>query len=71
MRLDCLPLTIELAATRVRTLSLPQFRDHLVQRLPLLREGAVDLPDRQRAMEDTIGWSYSLLLRSSDNASAG
>lgn len=60
-RLDCLPLAIELAAAWVRTLSLPQLRDHLARRLPLLRKGAADLPDRQRTMEDAIGWSYSLL----------
>jgi predicted ATPase/transcriptional regulator with XRE-family HTH domain len=60
-RLDCLPLAIELAAAWVRALPLPQLRDHLTRRLPLLREGSVDLPDRQRTMEDAIGWSYSLL----------
>jgi predicted ATPase/DNA-binding XRE family transcriptional regulator len=60
-RLDCLPLAIELAAARVRVLALPQLRDHLAHRLPLLRGGAVDLQDRQRTIEDTIGWSYSLL----------
>ncbi len=60
-RLDCLPLAIELAAAWVRVLPLPQLRDHLACRLPLLREGAADLPDRQRTMEDAIGWSYGLL----------
>ncbi len=60
-RLDGLPLAIELAAARVRALSLQQLHDHLARRLPLLRAGAADLPDRQRTMEDTIGWSYQLL----------
>jgi predicted ATPase/transcriptional regulator with XRE-family HTH domain len=62
-RLDCLPLAIELAAAWVRVLPVPQLRDHLARRLPLLRAGAADLPDRQRTMEDAIGWSYSLLSR--------
>ncbi|MDE3231592.1 MAG: tetratricopeptide repeat protein [Chloroflexota bacterium] len=60
-RLDCLPLAIELAAVWVRVLPLPQLRDRLARRLPLLRAGAADLPDRQRTMEDAIHWSYSLL----------
>lgn len=60
-RLDCLPLAIELAAARVRVLALPQLRDHLAHRLPLLRGEAMDLPDRQRTIEDTIAWSYNLL----------
>ncbi|HKS71066.1 MAG TPA: helix-turn-helix domain-containing protein, partial [Ktedonobacterales bacterium] len=60
-RLDCLPLAIELAAAHARVLSLPQLRDSLARRLPLLRDGAADLPDRQRTMEDAIGWSYDLL----------
>lgn len=60
-RLDCLPLAIELVAAHVRVRSLPQLRNSLARRLPLLHDGAVDLPDRQRTMEDTIGWSYDLL----------
>ncbi|HEV7129585.1 MAG TPA: hypothetical protein VGN32_19275, partial [Ktedonobacterales bacterium] len=60
-RVDCLPLAIELAAVQVRMLSLRQLLEHLTPRLPLLRGGAPDLPARQRAMEDAIGWSYDLL----------
>lgn len=60
-RLDCLPLAIELAAAQVRVLSLPQLHNHLERRLPLLGDGATDLPDRQRTMGDAIGWSYGLL----------
>lgn len=61
LRVDCLPLAIELAAVQVRVLSLPQLSEQLAQRLPLLRGGARDLPARQRTMEDAIGWSYDLL----------
>lgn len=61
-RVDCLPLAIELVAAQVRALALPQLRDHLAaHRLALLRDGARDLPARQRAMDDAIGWSYNLL----------
>ncbi len=61
-RVDRLPLAIELVAAQVRTLALPRLRDHLAaHRLALLRGGARDLPARQRAMADAIGWSYNLL----------
>ena len=60
-RVDCLPLGIELVAPQVRMLSLTGIRNQLKQRLPLLRDGARDLPDRQRTMQDAIGWSYDLL----------
>lgn len=60
-RVECLPLAIELAAGWTRLFSLPQLREGLAERLRLLRDGARDLPQRQRTMEDAIGWSYELL----------
>ncbi len=60
-RLDRLPLAIELAATHVKTFSLPDLHERLTQRLALLRDGARDLPARQQTMEDAIAWSYELL----------
>jgi predicted ATPase/transcriptional regulator with XRE-family HTH domain len=60
-QVDCLPLAIELAAMHVKVLALPLLREHLTSRLTLLREGAQDLPERQRTLQSAIAWSYELL----------
>ena len=61
LRLDGLPLAIELATARLRIFSPDALRSRLSNRLKLLRGGARDLPERQQTLRDTIDWSYELL----------
>jgi predicted ATPase/DNA-binding SARP family transcriptional activator len=59
--LDGLPLALELAATRTRLLGPRELLARLERRLPLLRGGPRDLPERQQTLAATIDWSYQLL----------
>src|SRR6185437_1484326 len=60
-RLDGLPLAIELAAARTKLLSPSAILDRLQSRLGLLTGGALDLPERQQTLRNTIDWSHELL----------
>jgi predicted ATPase/DNA-binding CsgD family transcriptional regulator/transcriptional regulator with XRE-family HTH domain len=61
VRLDGLPLAIELAAARTRLLSPRMVLERLGQRLSLLHWEAQDLPVRQHTLRAAIAWSNDLL----------
>ena len=59
--LDGVPLALELAAARIRTLAPAAMLARRDRRLPLLSAGAKDLPPRQQNLRRTIEWSTQLL----------
>ncbi|MEU3459162.1 BTAD domain-containing putative transcriptional regulator [Streptomyces sp. NPDC006733] len=59
--LDGLPLAVELAAARVRVLSVPEIARRLGDRFALLRGGARDAPERHRTLQAVVEWSWNLL----------
>jgi predicted ATPase/DNA-binding SARP family transcriptional activator len=60
-RLDGIPLALELAASRVRALSVQELVERLDDRFRLLAAGHRDAPPRQRTLRATIDWSWDLL----------
>jgi predicted ATPase/Tfp pilus assembly protein PilF len=61
LRVDGLPLAIELAASRTRLLSLEQMASRLGDRLQLLTGGSRTALPRQQTLRSTIEWSYDML----------
>ncbi|MFE7722575.1 BTAD domain-containing putative transcriptional regulator [Nocardia rhizosphaerihabitans] len=59
--LDGLPLAIELAAARVRTMSVAEIESRLEHRFALLRSGDRAAPQRHRTLHAVIAWSWNLL----------
>ncbi len=59
--LDGLPLAIELAAARTKTLSIEEITRRLDDRFNVLSDPTSRKPERRRALRATIGWSYELL----------
>jgi predicted ATPase/DNA-binding NarL/FixJ family response regulator len=58
--LDGLPLAIELAATRLRVLSIEELTGRLSSRFALLRGGSRTSVGRQRTLRAVVDWSYEL-----------
>jgi predicted ATPase/DNA-binding CsgD family transcriptional regulator len=59
-RLDGIPLAIELAAVRLKTLSIEQVLDRLDDRFRILAEGERAAPPHRRTLRAALDWSYAL-----------
>jgi len=69
-RLDGLPLAIELAAARVRTMTVEEVRRRLDDLFDLLRSRDRSAPERHRTLTAVIEWSWDLLDRAEQEGMA-
>jgi predicted ATPase/class 3 adenylate cyclase len=60
-RLDGIPLALELAAARMRSMSIGQINERLNDRFKLLTGGSRVAMERQQTMRALVNWSYDLL----------
>jgi predicted ATPase len=60
-RLDGLPLAVELAAAKVRVMSVAEIERRIDDRFALLRGGSRDAPERHQTLLAVIDWSWNLL----------
>jgi predicted ATPase/DNA-binding CsgD family transcriptional regulator len=61
VRLDGLPLAIELCAPMVKVFSLKEIADRIEKDMDAIPGGPRDLPARQQTLRDSIQWSYDIL----------
>jgi tetratricopeptide (TPR) repeat protein len=62
-RLEGIPLALELAAARVRSLTVPEINTRLTDRYKLLTGGGRVLQERQQTLRALVDWSYELLTK--------
>ncbi|WP_394942284.1 BTAD domain-containing putative transcriptional regulator [Psychromicrobium sp. YIM B11713] len=67
-RLDGLPLAIELAAARIRTMSVSEILERISERFTLLRSQDRTIEERHRTLHAVIEWSWSLLSSSEQSS---
>jgi len=60
-QLDGLPLALEIAAARTRTMTVTEISDRLTERIDVLQRPRFRGDPRHRSLADTIAWSYELL----------
>ena len=61
LKVDCLPLAVELAAARMRVLTPEMVLQRLTEQVSFLAGGPRDVPARQQTLRETLDWSYGLL----------
>src|SRR5436305_14970160 len=61
IRLNGLPFTIELAASRMKTHSPQRLLEQLPRRFEVLKSMLQALPERQKTLDNSMTWSYDLL----------